>query len=182
MAGPPQVTASTVASPAARTHASALTAAHEPETFSGEPEAPPESPYSQLQGAKTAFKRGDYQHAFATMEPLARNGQPEAQYYLSLMYETGSGTTRDADRATSLLRQAANGGIVEAQMKLAQMYAAGQGVPKDPFYAYVWYAVAASTGSAAATQQRDAAADALQPMERRQAEALSSSIRARIGR
>lgn len=181
-AEPPQASASTVASPAGRTQASALTPAHEPENSSVEPEAPPASPDSQLQGAKTAYKRGDYPHAFATMEPLARNGQPEAQYYLSLMYETGSGTSRDTDRATSLLRQAANGGIVEAQMKLAHMYAAGQGVPKDPFYAYVWYAVAASTGSAAATQQRDAAADALQPMERRQAEALSSSIRARIDR
>lgn len=181
-AGPPQIAAITVASPAAQTQASALTATHEPGNSSGEPEAPPVSPYSQLQGAKTAYKRGDYQHAFATMEPLARNGQPEAQYYLSLMYETGSGTSRDTDRATNLLRQAAKGGIVEAQMKLAHMYAAGQGVPKDPFYAYVWYAVAASTGSAAATQQRDAAANALQPMERRQAEALSSSIRARIGR
>lgn len=184
-AEPPHVTASTAVTPSARTPAPApasTAAAHEPENLSGEQEAPPISPYSQLQGAKTAYERGDYQHAIATLEPLARNGQPEAQYYLSLMYESGSGTSRDAVRATSLLRQAANGGIVEAQMKLARMYAAGQGVPKDPFYAYVWYAVAASTGSASATQERDAAADALQPMERRQAEALSSSIRARISR
>ena len=52
--------------------------------------------------------------------------------------------------AFDAVRQAAQAGQVPAQLALAQMHMDGKGTPADPHTALMWYAVAASNGSAAA--------------------------------
>ena len=57
---------------------------------------------------------------------------------------------RSPQAAFDAVRQAAQAGQVPAQLALAQMYMDGKGTPADPHTALMWYAVAASNGSAAA--------------------------------
>ena len=54
-----------------------------------------------------------------------------ANYYLSAMYETGTGVDKDDKKALELLRTAADKGIAYAQCKLADRYMTGNGVVKD---------------------------------------------------
>ncbi|MBQ0024018.1 MAG: sel1 repeat family protein [Prevotellaceae bacterium] len=54
-----------------------------------------------------------------------------AAYYLSSMYETGTGCQEDKAKALDLLKKAADGGIAFAQCKLGDMYMSGNGVTRD---------------------------------------------------
>lgn len=54
-----------------------------------------------------------------------------ANYYLSAMYETGTGVDKDDKKALDLLQTASDKGIAYAQCKLADRYMQGNGVVKD---------------------------------------------------
>ena len=54
-----------------------------------------------------------------------------ANYYLSAMYETGTGVDKDDKKALELLQKAADKGIAYAQCKLGDRYLTGNGVVKD---------------------------------------------------
>lgn len=54
-----------------------------------------------------------------------------ANYYLSTMYETGTGVDKDDKKAVELLQKAADRGIAYAQCKLGDRYMTGTGVSKD---------------------------------------------------
>ncbi|MDE6012824.1 MAG: sel1 repeat family protein [Prevotella sp.] len=56
---------------------------------------------------------------------------PIADYYLSSLLETGTGTDIDEKRALSLLTNAAENGVADAQCKLGDKYMEGKGVTKD---------------------------------------------------
>lgn len=56
---------------------------------------------------------------------------PAAAYYLSSMYESGTGVNKDADTALQLLTKAAEGGVAYAQCKLGDKYMTGEGVSRD---------------------------------------------------
>ena len=52
----------------------------------------------RLEWAKFVIRSGDeidYPDAFEVLERSAGNGNPEAQYYLGLMYARGQGTKKD---------------------------------------------------------------------------------------
>ncbi len=42
-----------------------------------------------------AYQRGDYETALRELEPLAEQGNPDAQYNLGWMYYQGEGTAQD---------------------------------------------------------------------------------------
>ena len=65
-----------------------------------------------------------------------------ANYYLSAMYETGTGVEKDDKKALELLRVAADKGIAYAQCKLADRYMTGNGVVKDFTKAAEFYLMA----------------------------------------
>lgn len=54
-----------------------------------------------------------------------------ANYYLSSMYESGTGVDKDTKKAIELLKKAADSGIAYAECKLGDCYMTGRGVPKD---------------------------------------------------
>lgn len=56
---------------------------------------------------------------------------PIADYYLSSLLETGTGTDVDEKRALTLLTNAAENGVADAQCKLGDKYVEGKGVTKD---------------------------------------------------
>ncbi|MGI8840806.1 MAG: tetratricopeptide repeat protein [Caulobacteraceae bacterium] len=93
-----------------------------------------------LEDGKAAVLRGDYLSAMRLLGPVAKDGNPAAQYELGRMYEGGQGVTQDYARAASWYRKAAIQGDAKAQLLLALMYARGQGVPQDDAQGLQWLA------------------------------------------
>ena len=99
--------------------------------------------------AFAAFLRGDYSVALPMLEQLAATGEPQAQYYLALMYDLGHAVPQDPPMAFKWYQAAATAGLPSAQFNLALMYDAGQGVPQDRIEALKWLELAASRGTSA---------------------------------
>ena len=97
------------------------------------------------QGVEAAA-RGDYQSALALWKPLAESGHVDAQFNLGLMYDHGTGVSRDLSTAAGWYRRAAEAGDRTAQSFLGEMYAKGQGVEQSFEHAARWYEMAALKG------------------------------------
>jgi TPR repeat protein len=93
--------------------------------------------------ASTAWARGDYRAAFEESLPLARAGDPVAQFVVGLMYDLGDGVTQDDVEAVEWYRRAAEQGVVEAQYYLALMQLNGEGVLQNYAEAIKWFRRAA---------------------------------------
>ncbi len=91
----------------------------------------------------------NYGQAMSWYERAANGGNPEAQFYLGVMYESGV-RGNDISVAAKWYRMAAEQGHVEAQARLGVLYYRGEGVERDPAKAAQWYAMAADGGSAQA--------------------------------
>lgn len=87
--------------------------------------------YAGVNEGVAAATAGDYARAFAEFEPLAKAGDPVAQYYLAKLYLEGRGPADGVARGVDFMTKAANGGYPEAQAQLGLMYAMGMGVPVD---------------------------------------------------
>lgn len=102
-----------------------------------------------------AYQRGDYAAAARGFAALARDGDPDAQYALAVLYDLGRGVRRDLQAAATWYRRAAEQGVPEAQFNLGAMYANGEGVAEDLVSAYALLALAAAQGHAEAARERD---------------------------
>lgn len=129
-----------------------------------------EEPYAALQ-------RGDFRVAAALFLPLAKKGDPRAQYNLGLLYASGLGVMHDYQAALKWHRQAAGQGHAGAQNALAQMYAKGHGVPQDNVRAHMWYSAAVESSTAGSKDElmkdRDNLASRMAPPQIQKAEALA---------
>lgn len=96
--------------------------------------------------AARALQSGNYNKAFEILEPMAREGNVNAQYNLGRMYAKGKGVSRDFAKAVHWFRKAADQGYVSAQYNLGVMYDNGQGVDKSYTDAIQWYHKAADQG------------------------------------
>ena len=96
-----------------------------------------------LENATTEYEQGDFKTAYRLFVPLAEEGSPEAQYYLSFMYEKGQGVPEDYIAAAKWCRKAAEQGYAPAQYGLGFMYKNGIGVPQDYAEAAKWLGKAA---------------------------------------
>lgn len=86
-----------------------------------------------------AAESGDYQTAVQKWEPLAKQGNPLAQFNLALMYHSGLGVKPDEMKALSWYHKAADNGYYIAQEYLAIGYQEGWfGLPKDSKQASYW--------------------------------------------
>ena len=101
-----------------------------------------------LQDGLDAYNREDYKTAFEKWEPLAKQGDAQAQSNLGLMYDNGLGVTQDYKEAVKWFRLSAEQGNVVAQANLGGMYYHGQGVTQDHKKALKWYRLAAEQGLA----------------------------------
>ena len=81
---------------------------------------------------------------------LAKQGDAKAQFELGLLYENGSGGSKDHVQAVYWYRQSANQGFAEAQHSLGIMYYWGYGVPTNDALAVQWWLRAARQGHAEA--------------------------------
>jgi uncharacterized protein len=100
-----------------------------------------------------AYNAGDLAGAAAIVEPLAKKGNPEAQYQLAAMLERGKAFHIDLVGAAKWYQEAANQGHAQAQAHIAYAYEWGQGVEKNPYQAMKWYRKAAFQGNGFAAYQ-----------------------------
>ena len=103
----------------------------------------------------TAYQAGDYETALKEWQPLADQGDAQAQYNLALMYDTGEGVAKDYAEAARWYRLAAEQGDASAQYNLARKYFVGEGVLKDPTSAHMWLNIASANGDESASKKRD---------------------------
>lgn len=82
-----------------------------------------------------------------TLLASVEQGDPIAQYNLSLLYAKGEVVRKDNTRAFILMRQSANQGITQSQNALAIMYMKGAGVEINYDKAYYWSSITTRKGS-----------------------------------
>ncbi len=101
---------------------------------------------ADYEAGRRAANRGDFSTALKEWEPLASQGDREAQFSLGRMYARGDGVPRDFERAAELFRRSAFQGHGRAAFNLGMMYEAGDGVPQDLAQAKRWFKRADSAG------------------------------------
>ncbi len=100
-----------------------------------------------------AYEYGDYQEAARIWQPLAEQGDAQAQLNLGTLYDFGQGVQMDATLAVKWYRAAATQGSQAAQFNLGMMYETGRGTPQRYADAALWYQTAAEQGLAIAQHQ-----------------------------
>jgi uncharacterized protein len=104
----------------------------------------------QFEDGVAAYQRGDFATALGLLQPLADQGNADAQTNLGVLYEKGQGVARDYRKAVRLYRLAAQQGHPDAQFNLGVMYYKGQGVAQGYGEAARLFRLAAEHGNAAA--------------------------------
>ena len=90
-----------------------------------------------------AWRRGDYATAYRLWGPVADQGDPDAQFYLGFMNESGQGVPRNDAEAIRWYRKAADQDHALAQFRLGDLYSKGEGSPRGDIEAAKWYRLAA---------------------------------------
>jgi len=90
-----------------------------------------------------AYTAGDYAAALAEWQGLAEAGDPDSQFGMGLIYESGRGVGRDYRTAASWYTQAAEQGHAPAQFNLGHLLRLGAGVEPDMEEAVRWWTAAA---------------------------------------
>jgi uncharacterized protein len=103
-----------------------------------------------LDEATDAIKVQDYDKAAKILQEVAKGGEPDAQFLLAMMYETGRGVKEDDQEAFKWYKAAAERGHQTAQNNLGQMYRQGKGVKADMKEAARWFRAAAEQGNSVA--------------------------------
>ena len=103
-----------------------------------------------FQKGADAYLKGDYATALREWDPLANQGDAQAQFQLGWMYSKGEGVSEDDQEAVKWYRLAAEQRHAHAQYNLGLMYDSGWGVPKDDKEAVKWFRRAAEMGFAEA--------------------------------
>ena len=109
-----------------------------------------EAAAGSLEDGIAAEDRGDWKAAFVLLEPLAKQGNPDAKNRIGYMYNFGKGMRQDYAVAMKWYRIAAAQRRAKAQTNIGFMYENGQGVPQDYAEAMKWYRKAADQGIAGA--------------------------------
>lgn len=99
-----------------------------------------------LAEAEAAYARGDMATAVGLLQPLAEQGNVDAQFNLAVMYLRQRRPPTAIVEAAKWFRRAADQGNPEAQTNLGHLYKSGHGVAKDLGLAASWYLRAAKQG------------------------------------
>ena len=89
-------------------------------------------------------------HTLTEVVTKAENNDPEAQFYLGLMYYFGREVAKNYSEAVKWCRKSAEQGYTDAQCLLGGMYLNGEGVKQDKTEAVKWFKKAAMQGYAPA--------------------------------
>jgi uncharacterized protein len=97
-----------------------------------------------------AYAQGNFADALKKLQPIAEQGNADAQLRLGLMYREGKGVPQDDKQALAWFSKAAEQGQTEAQENLGFSYAKGLGVERDWVQADKWFSIAAASGKESA--------------------------------
>ncbi len=109
--------------------------------------APASSAPSGIDKAKAAMQEGDFKTALTELRPLAAKGDPNAQFLLGMLYDSGKGVAQDQAAAVKWYRKAAEQKHLIAQLFLGVMLYSGQGVKQDYKEAARWFRTPADSGN-----------------------------------
>ena len=93
-----------------------------------------------------AGQNGDFEVALQEIQPLADQGDPEAQYVLGQLYYQGLGVPQNINKAFRLFRASAEKGVLSAQAAVAMSYLNGIGTTPDFGRGYLWLLIASNSG------------------------------------
>ena len=93
-------------------------------------------------GEYVALDRADYGTALKVWMSAAQGGDPDAQYYVGVLYEKGAEGQPNFSQAADWYQKAAERGISRAAVNLGRLYEQGLGVEKDNVAAQKWFAKA----------------------------------------
>ena len=110
---------------------------------------------ADFQKGVAAYQSGDHATALREFQPLAEQGDADAQFNLGVMYHEGKGVPQNDKTAVKWYRLAAEQGYADAQISLGAMYAFGTGVLKDYVYAHMWGNIAATNGNTLGAKLRN---------------------------
>jgi TPR repeat protein len=99
-----------------------------------------------LETGLAAYMEGDYETSLAECQPLAEEGNADAQFCVGRLYANGFGVDMNDELALKWYGAAAAQGHCEAQYNLGLMHSNGWGVPMNDEEAAKWYALAAEQG------------------------------------
>lgn len=105
--------------------------------------APTENRRPPEKDALAAYEARSFARARELAEPCARDGNPECQFIVGRILETGSAGSKDPGMAADWYRKAAEAGLAKARFNLGALYYAGEGLPRDPRLAAEWFSKAA---------------------------------------
>ncbi len=105
------------------------------------------------------LRHRDYGAAVQALQPLASQGNSEAQYQLGRLYQRGLGVPRNERQAIDYFELAAGAGHVESAYLLGTLYERGGATPKDEARALHWLHVAADSGHELAARKLAERAD-----------------------
>jgi TPR repeat protein len=114
-----------------------------------------------LRQGVSAFNRQNFVLASQIFIPFAERGDPAAQTYLGIMFETGRGVPQNYTEAAMWYRRAAEQGDSLAQYSLGLLYDRGQGVPQDVVEAGKWLNLSAAAAPLRAREARVRIRDAV---------------------
>ena len=117
---------------------------------------------------------GDFATALRRWQPLAEQGNADAQYNLGYIYSHGKGVEQDYKTAVKWYALAANQGHAIAQLNLGVMYDNGSGVAQDYVKAHMWWNIAAIDGDADAIKNRDMVTKLMTPAQIEKAQEAAS--------
>ncbi|MBF7728525.1 sel1 repeat family protein [Pseudomonas sp. N040] len=127
-----------------------------------------------------AIAKGDFKTALVELQPLAEQGNPDAQFNLGLMYFNGTGVPQDDQAALKWFRLAADQGDAFAQFALGNMYFMGRGVETNLVASYALGNLAAAEVPGYFTQpaqMRDFAAGKMNAQQLEEGQALTRAMR-----
>jgi uncharacterized protein len=106
--------------------------------------------WADFQAGMNAHDREDYATALQEWQPLAEQGDAQAQYHVGLLYHKGRGVPQDDAQARKWYARAAAQGQAKAQFGLGTLYFNGEGGPKDYQQALRWFRLLANQKEALA--------------------------------
>ena len=98
------------------------------------------------EAGRKAYIAGEYRKAFKILQPLAKDGDSEAQKMLGIMYDYGHGVKANSERALHWYLLSAEQGQPAVQYQVGAKYFRGDGVKQNYKEAAHWWEMAANGG------------------------------------
>ena len=110
--------------------------------------APAVSFAGPLEDGHDAFDAQRYDEAYRLWQPLAEQGDSDAQYNLGLLYMNGLGVEKNERTALMWFTRAGQQGLADAQYNAGVMFYTGKGAYPSQKTAVEWWELAAGHGHA----------------------------------